>query len=111
MRDGGYIHLYEITNTAKPGMRPKEGLKEHDKAFYSLTEKSYLQFYGDEGTNGRVDRVVRCWNTDWEDARGMVAVMDGDTHQYIVTNTRVNPNVGCTDLSLVRSEKAYEVTG
>ena len=113
MKDGGIITVCELTNTAETGEMPKDRLSPVFSDYFEERLVGYGRFYQAKGVQESIDMLVRINRTT--SARiGMYAVlsMSENDGQYRITNVQQMldfDNLKCTDLTLSRLERLYDV--
>lgn len=105
MRDAGILRLYSLQNTAEPGLRPTEQLVLVTTAYYDERTVGVTRAYAALSANQRIDKLVRCYNTDVPISSEYAILEDGN--QYRITlKQQVGDHV---DLTLVRQEDMLDV--
>jgi hypothetical protein len=109
MKDAGKLKLYDLVNTAAEGDAPVEKLLFMGEEFYSEKTVGYNRIYAAMGANEKIDKVVRCFNTDLPNANAVKYAILEDGKQYQITVKQMIVDEDCTDLTLVRVEDYFDV--
>lgn len=108
MRESGVLAICDLVNTAEPGLQPVEKLKKITEAYYSERTIGYSRMYQAMGADQKIERLVRCWDTDIDDIEdGKYAMLD-DGRQYEITAKQPIIEQGAVDLTLARVEDYYD---
>lgn len=103
----GLCSVYEVTNIAKPGAKPQEGLELRGKLRYAertVGMNRYTNFLQNDVEVARVLRMPRKFGVSTQDV-----AIPNDGHQYRVVQVQYPQDVypKCMDLSLERIEQKY----
>ena len=105
MRDAGILTIYSLQNVAEAGMMPTEKLVKICDAYYTERTVGVTRAYAALSANQRIDKLVRCYNTDLAVDAEYVILEDGE--QYRISLKQVQgDNV---DLTLEKMEGYLDV--
>lgn len=108
MRDEGILTFYNLINTALPGAKPKEKLKEIGLiAYYANKTIGFNRLYAAKGANYKLDKLVRAYATELPESAKYVILEDG--RQYRIADINAIVDEDAIDLSLERLNKNFEV--
>lgn len=116
MREGGKLSIYSLQNVADVGFMPQEALVLEGTAFFSYRTIGVTRMYAALGANREIEMLVRCWHTQAPEA-GKFVTIDGQTDgsgnliQYRIDVAQPIVDADAVDLTLVRLEDFYDVTG
>lgn len=108
MRDGGILTICSLQDVRENGFMPKEKLVQEGTAFFSYRTIGVTRMYAALGANRDIEKLVRCWNTDVPET-GMYVIIDDVQYRIDVAQAVVDEDA--VDLTLVRLEEFYDVTG
>lgn len=108
MRDGGILTICSLQNTGENGFMPQEKLVPIGTAFFAWRTIGVNRLYAALGANRDIEKLVRCWNTDYPED-GKYVIIDGV--QYRVDAVQQIVDEDAADLTLVRLEDFYDVAG
>lgn len=101
----GILTLYSLTNTAEPGLRPKEKLVPITQAYYEERIVGVQRAYAAAAAQQRIDKVVRCFKTEVP-INAEYVILEDDLQYRITLKQKINLDV---DLTLVRQEVILDV--
>lgn len=107
--DDGILTIYEVTNTAEPGNKPKEGLFEKFKSYFGYLDIGVTRFYEALRANQSIEAVVNI--PEWQSVSvNDVAVIGEQQYQIgFVQPTTDENGLKITKLTLGKVENAYEI--
>lgn len=106
MRDGGILTICSLQNVGEDGFMPVDKLVPIGTAFFAYQTIGVNRLYAALGANREIEKLVRCWNTDYP-ADGKYVIIDGI--QYMVDAVQQIVDEDAADLTLVRLEEFYDV--
>lgn len=108
--DDGILMIYRTENIAKPGEKPKKGLKQKEPYYFGYGELGYNRIYRAKQAKEQVEAVVNV--PGWGDIRAMdVCVIENGEQFRILTRqpTTDENGIRITKLSLERLDERYDV--
>lgn len=104
----GMIQIFAVGNIAKPGGRPKQGLKPKHSARFEERVVGMARYWTAKQASATIDRLVRCYRVESVSTHD-IAVVNGE--QYDIKQIQYPPDLSalCMDLSLSRRQDRYEV--
>lgn len=106
MHDAGILKYYTLTNTAAPGLMPKEQLVLSGSAYYFERTIGATRAYNALAANQRIDKLVRCYNSNIPVSVEYAILEDGN--QYRINLKQVQGDH--VDLTLERLEEFLDVS-
>lgn len=107
--DDGNVKIYQITNIAAPGAKPKEALGEYDTHCFGFETVGVDRYYKALQADQRISDVIHI--PDWHDIRPdrQIAVMEDDSQHRIrqVQKTYDEDGLKITRISLERIGDNY----
>lgn len=113
MKDAGIVTVCRLVNTSVSGGMPVDRLSPVFSDCFEERTVGYGRYYQAKGVNEQVDMLIRVNRTT--SARiGMYAVLtqsenDGQFRIINVQQLLDNDGLKCTDLTLMRTERLYDV--
>lgn len=109
----GVIRVYEVTNIAEPGNRPKEGLVLKYEAAIPYEERTVgvTRYYTGKQSQNTIEQLLRIPRINGISRNDVVVPIDGEQYriEQIQSINDIEPN--CLDLSLERAAVKYDIKG
>lgn len=109
----GVLKVYEVTNIAEPGDRPKDGLKlKFENAIpYEERTVGVTRFYTGKQAQNTIEQLLRIPRVEGISRNDIVVPIDGEQYriEQIQAINDVEPR--CLDLSLEKVSVAYDIKG
>lgn len=108
--DDGVVFICELRNVAPNGYKPELKMVKINKHWFGERTIGYNRQYLAKGVNEQVDMLIRIHH-DRNVRIGMHAML-GNGDQFLIDNVQHlfdEENLRCTDLTLRRLEKNYEL--
>ena len=108
--NSGIVKIYKTENSAKPGHKVAEQLKNPPVTLrYDEQRTGVTRYYAAKQANIQIDRVIRCPAVPGIDSQDVAVTEDG--MQYRIDQIQVVKNVwpACVDISLVKIVQRLEV--
>lgn len=106
MRDGGILTICTLGNDGENGFMPQERLIPIGTAFFAYRTIGVTRLYAALGASRDIEKLVRCWNTEFPYEGKYVII---DDIQYRVDAVQQIVEEDAADLTLVRLEDFYDV--
>lgn len=107
--DDGNVKIYQITNIAAPGAKPKEALGEYDTHCFRIETVGVTRYYEALKADQMISDVITV--PDWHDIRPdrQIAVMEDDSQHRIrqAQKTYDDDGLKITRISLERIGDVY----
>lgn len=109
----GVLKVYEVTNIAEPGDRPKDGLelKFENAIPYEERTVGITRFYTGKQAQNTIEQLLRIPKVEGISRNDIVVPIDGEQYriEQIQSINDVEPR--CLDLSLEKVSVAYDIKG
>ena len=109
----GVLKVYEVTNIAEAGDRPKDGLipKFNGAVPYEERTVGITRFYTGKQTQNTIEQLLRIPRVNGISRNDIVVPIDGEQYRIEQLQSINDIEPRCLDLSLERVSVAYDIKG
>lgn len=108
--NSGIVKIYKTENSAKPGHKVEEQLKNPPVTLrYDEQRTGVIRYYTAEQANIQIDRVLRCPRIAGIDTQSVAETEDGEQYRIEQIQTVDNIWPACVDISLSKIVQRLEV--
>lgn len=109
--DDGIVGIYEISNIAEPGKKPRKGLSLKERFFFGYDTLGFNRYYTALQANQQIAAVINTpgWN-DIHSGKDIAIMEDGNQYTVQLAQKMLDDNnLRITKLTLERIGEAYDV--
>lgn len=105
----GVVTVYSISDTAKPGYKPRESLVEKAKLRYEERRLGLQRYYAGKQNQVKIQRVIRTPRAGNVSSQDVAVTEDGSRYRIDLVQTIQDVYPPSQDLTLVLMEQDCEV--
>lgn len=106
--DDGIVEVYNTTNTAENGLKPKPTLSKYDQFAFGYENTGVIRYYEAKKADSQIDETIRIYQ-DRKIRADQVAVINGEQFRIEqAQHTNDDDGIRITVLSLSHLNEVYE---